>query len=232
MKRNKPKVLAIIPARGGSKGLPRKNIRNLCGKPLIAYSIKVALQSELVNRVIVSTEDEEIAEISKHFGAEIPFLRPKEMARDHSSVGDGIGFTVTKLSAGGYSPNVLVTLYPTHPFRTPGLIDFLVDKTLSGYKTVQTVKMITHTEQSIFSKNNGESIVPLLKSNSPNRTAVKRVYFREYGLFQGTNFGASGKHFIHIIKDQVSLIDIDSLCDFYLAEEVIKRGLFDLEADK
>ncbi|MBW1723549.1 MAG: hypothetical protein JRH13_15900, partial [Deltaproteobacteria bacterium] len=77
---HKPEVLAIIPARGGSKGLPRKNIRDLCGKPLIAYSIEVALRAKLIDRVVVSTEDEEIAEISESFGAEVPFLRPKEMA--------------------------------------------------------------------------------------------------------------------------------------------------------
>jgi CMP-N-acetylneuraminic acid synthetase len=85
------KVLAIIPARGGSKGIPRKNIRDLCGKPLIAYSIEAAIKSRLINRVIVSTDDEEIAEISKSFGAEVPFMRPVCLAEDRSEQAQGSG---------------------------------------------------------------------------------------------------------------------------------------------
>ncbi len=79
------KTIAFIFARGGSKGLPRKNIRLLAGKPLIAYSIETALECRAIDRVIVSTEDEEIAEIAKSFGAEVPFLRPEELAQDRSS---------------------------------------------------------------------------------------------------------------------------------------------------
>lgn len=225
----KQKVLAIIPARGGSKGIPRKNIRDLCGKPLIAYTIDVALKSELIDRVVVSTEDEEIAKISKSFGADVPFLRPKEMAHDRSSVGDGISFTVNKLRDHGYSPNALVTLYPTHPFRTPRIVDFLVAKTLSGYNPVTTVRLITHTKLSIFSKNGHERIVPLWNSNPPNGTSTSKSFFRHYGLFLGNFYGISDNPYIHVIKDHVSLIDIDNIEDFYLAEEVIKHGLFDFD---
>ena len=75
------KVLAVIPARGGSKGVARKNVRPICGKPLIAYSIETALASKhLIHRIIVSTDDEEIAEVARHYGAEVPFLRPAELA--------------------------------------------------------------------------------------------------------------------------------------------------------
>ncbi|MBW1741775.1 MAG: acylneuraminate cytidylyltransferase family protein [Deltaproteobacteria bacterium] len=223
----KPKVLAIIPARGGSKGVPRKNIRKLCGKPLIAYSIEVALKSKLIDRVVVSTEDEEIAEISKHFGAEVPFLRPKEMAQDHSSIGYAINFTLNKLKDSRYFANILVALFPTHPFRTPKLVDFLVSKTLEGYSPVNTVKLITHTNLSIFSKNRAKNLTPLLNSRPFDGTAAKKAFFRSYGLFSGTNYGCFDRPYLHVIKDSVSLIDIDSLSDFFLAEEVIKEGLFD-----
>ena len=77
-------VLAVIPARGGSKGIPRKNIKDFAGFPLIAYSIAAAKQSSLVTRVIVSTDDEEIAEIARQWGAETPFLRPEEFSRDNT----------------------------------------------------------------------------------------------------------------------------------------------------
>jgi N-acylneuraminate cytidylyltransferase/CMP-N,N'-diacetyllegionaminic acid synthase len=76
-------VIAIIPARGGSKGIPRKNLVDIGGKPLVAYSIEHALKSKLVNRVIVSTEDMEIAAVSREYGAEVPVMRPKELAEDH-----------------------------------------------------------------------------------------------------------------------------------------------------
>ena len=77
-------LLALIPARGGSKGIPRKNIRNLCGKPLIAWSIDVAQESNLVDKIVVSTDDEEIAEIALNYGAEVPFLRPSELSQDET----------------------------------------------------------------------------------------------------------------------------------------------------
>ena len=80
----RPEVLAVIPARGGSKGIPRKNIKDFSGFPLIAYSIAAAKQSQLVTRVIVSTDDAEIAEIARQWGAETPFLRPEEFARDNT----------------------------------------------------------------------------------------------------------------------------------------------------
>ncbi|MDD4750086.1 MAG: acylneuraminate cytidylyltransferase family protein, partial [Methanosarcinaceae archaeon] len=80
----KPNILALIPARGGSKGLLRKNIIPLAGKPLIAWTIEQALECDYIDKLVVSTDDSEIAKISKDFGAEVPFLRPKELARDDS----------------------------------------------------------------------------------------------------------------------------------------------------
>ncbi len=224
MNTHKPEVLAIIPARGGSKGLPRKNILDLCGKPLIAYTIEVALAAKLIDHVMVSTDDEEIAEISRDFGAEVPFLRPKEMAQDHSCVAEAINYTVTNLRRDGYSPNILVTLYPTHPFRTPALVDFLVGKALDGYNPVRTAKIVRHNDVSVFVRNEDNKIFPLLKHG--NGTFHNKYFLRHYGLFIETHSGLD-KPYLHIIDDAVSLIDIDTLPDFLLAEEVIKRGLFD-----
>ena len=231
-KSRKQEVLAIIPARGGSKGLPRKNVKNLCGKPLIAYSIEVALQSKLIDRVIVSTDDEEIAEVAQKFGAEIPFLRPLEMAHDRSSIGEAVNFTISKLREDGYHPNILVTLYPTHPFRKQTLIDFLVEKLVMGYSPVYTVKLITHNSLSIFSLNGDNRIAPLLNSNPNNRTGMRTSFFRHYGLFHGNNWGTFNRPYLYLIKDHVSLIDIDSMSDFCLAEEVIREGFFDFDINE
>lgn len=87
---NNKTILALIPARGGSKGLPGKNIKPLLGKPLIAWTIEQAKKNKYFDRIIVSTDSEEIAEISKEYGAEVPFLRPKELARDDSPTSDAI----------------------------------------------------------------------------------------------------------------------------------------------
>lgn len=115
-----PKTLAVIPARGGSKGVPRKNIRPVCGKPLIAYSIETALAAkDLFHRVLVSTDDAEIAEIAKKCGADVPFLRPTELANDKAPMipvlQHAIGFAEAE---GGVRYDWVCLLQPTEPFRT------------------------------------------------------------------------------------------------------------------
>jgi len=109
------KAIAIIPARGGSKRIPRKNIKLFHGKPLVAYSIEVALQSELFEKVVVSTDDEEIAKIAKEYGAEVPFLRPKELADDFTSSGDAVNYTLTQLQKQGEAYDFLCSIYATAP---------------------------------------------------------------------------------------------------------------------
>ena len=117
-------ILAIIPARGGSKGVPRKNIRLVAGKPLIAYSIEHALHSNLITRVIVSTEDQEIADVSRQHGAEIPFRRPENLAGDKSIDLDVFKHALEWLEENeSYSPDVIVQLRPTCPVRQVSTID-------------------------------------------------------------------------------------------------------------
>jgi CMP-N-acetylneuraminic acid synthetase len=229
----KPEVLAIIPARGGSKGIPRKNIRDLCGKPLIAYSIEAALKSKLIDRVVVSTEDEEIAEISKSFKAEVPFLRPPQMAGDHSSISEATNYTLSRLNSEGYNPDIAVSLYPTHPFRTPALIDNLLEKIIEGHSPVNAGKRIVHTATTMFYQNSGKRLYPLLDGNIFKGTTIAgKSFYRSYGLFTGASCHphmSNAKPYIHIIDNPVSLIDIDTFADLYLAEEIIKKGLFDFD---
>ncbi len=120
----KPEVLAIIPARGGSKGIPRKNIKLFAGYPLIAYSIAAGLQSELTTRVIVSTDDEEIAEVARKWGAQTPFLRPAEFAADNTLDLPVFQHALTWLKEHeGYEPDIVVQLRPTSPARPRTLVD-------------------------------------------------------------------------------------------------------------
>ncbi|MEN4012997.1 MAG: acylneuraminate cytidylyltransferase [Chloroflexota bacterium] len=124
MVKRKPEVLAIIPARGGSKGIPRKNIRDFAGHPLIAYSIAAGLQAQQVTRVVVSTDDEEIAQVARHYGAETPFLRPAELAQDSTLDLPVFQHALAWLTANeAYAPDVVVQLRPTSPVRPVGLVD-------------------------------------------------------------------------------------------------------------
>lgn len=115
-------MLAIIPARGGSKGLPGKNLKNLSGKPLIAYTIEAALNSKYVDRVIVNTDDKLIANISRQYGAEIPFFREKILASDNALAIDVYIDTIKKLGL-EFSRQPFMVLLPTVPFRTSKNID-------------------------------------------------------------------------------------------------------------
>jgi N-acylneuraminate cytidylyltransferase len=109
------RAIAIIPARGGSKRIPRKNIKNFFDKPLLAYSIQVALDSKLFDKIVVSTDDEEIAIIAKEYGAEIPFLRPKELSDDFTGTVDVVSHTVKYMKSQGEKYDFVCTIYATAP---------------------------------------------------------------------------------------------------------------------
>ena len=111
----KKDAIAIIPARGGSKRIPKKNIKDFFGKPLIAYSIEVALASNLFDKVIVSTDDEEIAKISKKYGAEVPFIRPPELSDDFTGTRDVINHTISYLEKQDEQYEYICTIYATAP---------------------------------------------------------------------------------------------------------------------
>lgn len=115
-------VLGLIPARGGSKGIPGKNIRELAGKPLIGYAADCAVASKVLTRIILSTDSEEIASVGKSLGVEVPFLRPPELARDDTAMIPVIQHAIQQLEAGGWSPDIIVLLQPTAPLRKPGHI--------------------------------------------------------------------------------------------------------------
>jgi len=117
MIRNK-KIIALIPARGGSKSVPKKNIRILAGKPLITYSIKEALKSQYIDRVIVSTDDSQIAKIANEYNAEVPFIRPPELAGDEVTTLPVLQHAVRWLEKEeGYCPEIVILLQPTSPLR-------------------------------------------------------------------------------------------------------------------
>jgi N-acylneuraminate cytidylyltransferase len=110
--------VAVIPARGGSKRIPRKNIKDFCGKPMIAWPIEVAKQSELFDRIMVSTDDEEVAEISKSCGAEVLFMRPEELSDDHTGITEVIAHAISWMQEQKWKLGVVCCFYPTSVFLT------------------------------------------------------------------------------------------------------------------
>ena len=128
----RPEILAIVPARGGSKGIPRKNLISVAGKPLIAYSIEHARTSRLVTRTVVSTDDAEIAEVARAHGGEVPFLRPAQYAQDMSTDLDVFRHALQWLADHeGYRPELVVHLRPTGPVRRVELIDQAIEQMLA-----------------------------------------------------------------------------------------------------
>lgn len=224
---NPHEVLAIIPARGGSKGIPRKNITNLSGKPLIAWSILAARHAKKVSRVIVSTEDQEIAEVAREWGAEVPFLRPAELAGDQADVGDALSYTINRL--GGHGPGrVFAILFPTSPFRTPFLIDELLSAFDRGFHSVTTVRKLTPDPQLIYILNESTGELVNLYGEH-DRHPPWKTYYRPYAVLHAHTFStpSQNRHYLHVITDKCMLIDIDTPEDLHRAEAVISKGLFD-----
>jgi CMP-N,N'-diacetyllegionaminic acid synthase len=134
------RVLAVIPARGGSKGLPRKNIRPLLGKPLLCYTAAAAQGSRLISKIILSTEDDEIAQVGRDAGLEVPFLRPAELAQDRSPTLPVVQHAVAMLEARGERYDVICLLEPTNPLRRSATIDACLELlNSSGADAVATV---------------------------------------------------------------------------------------------
>lgn len=146
----KLEVLAIIPARGGSKGIPRKNIRDFAGYPLIAYSTMAALTSRYVTRAIVSTDDQEIAEVARQLGAEVPFLRPDSIAEDLTQDLPVFQHALQTLyETEGYQPELIIQLRPTSPIRPVGLVDEAVE-TLLNHPDADSVRGVVPSGQNPY----------------------------------------------------------------------------------
>lgn len=174
------KIIAVIPARGGSKGVPRKNIRIVHGKPLIAYTIESALRSRYIDRVIVSTDDEEIRTASLEYGADVPFLRPRHLATDEAKTIDTLLHTLQTIAE---TYDYIVTLQPTQPLRTTEEIDqaieAIIDHTQDGLVSISPVQQ----HPILMRTMNGEGrLTPLLEMSS----TVRRQDFPEYYFVNGS----------------------------------------------
>jgi len=163
--------LAVIPARGGSKRIPRKNIKLFSGKPMIAWSIEAILASKLFDKIIVSTDDDEIAEISRKYGAETPFIRPKNLSDDYTITIDVIAHAANWALLEGFSVNEICCIYPTSPFIEPS--DLIKAQEKLSLKKCSYVFSATEFRSSIFrsfSVNEENGIEMFFPENYKTRT--------------------------------------------------------------
>jgi CMP-N-acetylneuraminic acid synthetase len=155
----------------------------------------------------------------------VPFLRPKEIARDHAAPGEAIKYTLATLKGLGYVPDIFSVLFPTHPFRTITMLDFLVGKLLEGHRAVITVKQIHDSPFAYFQREADGTLTPLrfLKNQSEVHS---EIYSRKYGTFFGNNHSGTKEPFIYVLTDPITQVDIDTFADLYFAESIIKNDLY------
>ena len=230
-------IVAVIPARGGSKGVPRKNIRLLAGKPLIAYAIETALASKLIDRVIVSTEDREIAQIALQYGAEVPFMRPLELARDDSSEWPVWQHAIRTLEAveGSHKIEVFVCISPTSPLRAVEDVDACLQTLQEGdADLVYAVKVASRNPYYNMAVLNEEGYARLAiqsqntihrRQDAPqvyDETTIAYAARPEYIMNAGSFFEGKVKA---IIVPAERALDIDTELDFKMAEFLLSLSL-------
>ena len=177
-------ILAIVPARSGSKRVVNKNIRLINNKPMMAYSIEHALNSKLINRVIVSTDSEEYAEIARQYGAEVPFIRPAEYATDTALDIDVFRHALTFLKeTEGYEADIVVQLRPTYPYRDPADIDAMIQLMIDDPQTdaVRSVMLNEVVPHKMWYMADDNQITPILTDipeayNMPRQQLPKTYY--------------------------------------------------------
>ena len=219
------KCIAIIPARGGSKRIPRKNIKDFHGKPLIAYGIEVALKSGLFSKVIVSTDDEEIAKIARKFGAETPFIRPKELSDDFTGTGAVVNHTLEFLKEQGEKIDFVCTIYATAPFLSEKyLIEGFRKLKNSNAKNAFSSTSMPFPIQRTFKITQDERCEMFWKENFSKRSQDLEEAYQDAGQFYWTNLNIKsdeimfGKDSIPIILPRYLVQDIDTLEDWKRAE--------------
>ncbi|MDD3420029.1 MAG: acylneuraminate cytidylyltransferase family protein [Candidatus Gastranaerophilales bacterium] len=231
-------IVGVILARGGSKRVPRKNLKPLCGKPLIAHTIETAHKSKYINKVVLSTEDFEIKQVARAFGADV-IDRPYELAQDETKSAPCVVHAVDELKAQGYDPDIIILLQPTTPTKTAQMIDNVVEKLItSDFDSVFTGHKVSYTMALWKKCHNGKTIGlydyhlrPRWQDVHLNEEiwgengaiyAIKADAFHKFKDFIGEN---------PYILETPYIIDIDTEEDFKKAEEVMMGEIHSVEID-
>jgi CMP-N-acetylneuraminic acid synthetase len=234
----RPEVLALVLARGGSKGVPRKNIREFAGHPLVAYSIAAGLAAGTVTRLIVSTDDPEIGEVAGRYGAEVPFMRPAAFATDDAIDLTAFQHALQWLETNqSYRPEIVVQLRPTSPLRPPGLIDAAVFHLISTPQ-VDCVRGVTAAKQTPYkmwrTQTNG-LLEPLLsgefrESYNMPRQQLPTIYWQtgHVDVVRYETIAAkkslTGDHIAPLLIAPSYCVDLDTEADWVYAEWLVSKG--------
>ena len=237
-----PKVLALIPARGGSRSIPRKNIKPFAGHPLLAYSIAAGLQAKSVTRVIASTDDEEIAEVARNYGAEVPFLRPAELAQDDTTdlpvFQDALDWLRREEK---YVPEIVVQLRPTSPIRPLDCVDRAVEILLENAEA-DSVRGVVSSGQNPYKMwliQDSGSMTPLISDGSPEafnrpRQKLPPTYWQTGHIdairtatitAQGS---MSGRVILPVVMGSRYAIDIDTPEDWRRGELLVEQAQLEM----
>ncbi|MEL0008745.1 MAG: acylneuraminate cytidylyltransferase family protein [Flammeovirgaceae bacterium] len=228
------KVIAIIPARAGSKGVVGKNIKSLNGKPLISFTIEEAKKSKFIDKLIVSTDSKEIADISLSLGASVPFIRPSELSTDSSLTFDVIKHAMNFLKEKDENYDIIVLLQPTTPFRKVESIDEAIQtlKKSNKYTSVVSVVDVEGNHPLRMKKIEGDYLTNYIDQGFENmnpRNELPKVYIRS-----GAIYAILTKNFYEeqslvsnlcspIILDKIETINIDSPLDFEFCEFILNK---------
>lgn len=235
--RDAPSIVAFIPARSGSKRIPAKNIRTLGGHPLIAYTIGAALESDIFSAVVASTDSEEVANIARQYGAEVPFLRPTEYAGDLSPDIEWVEDSLKRLRAMGREYNCFSILRPTSPFRQAETIrrawaEFLVEQGVDSLRAVEKCKQHPGKMWVVRSRR----MSPLLPLGPPEQPwhssqyqSLPEVYVQNASLeiawtrvvFEGRTIG--GESFMPFFTSGYEGFDINQPADWSFAEDLLRN---------
>lgn len=230
---NGKSVLAIIPARGGSKGLPGKNLMELCGKPLIAWSIEAGLGGQYIDEVMVTSDSEEIANVAREFGAAVPFIRPAELASDTATSIDAVKHVIDFYERELHKTfDYIVLLEPTSPLREKNDLDLMIEKIIlvdDEYDAIVSLGEV-HTHPSIMKKIMGNAIEPFAKDlQMTTRRQDNDVAYFPYGvgyivkmktlMEEKTFYPKRTTH--HLIK-RYQCHEIDDIYDYLAVENIMK----------
>lgn len=242
----KRKILAIIAARGGSKSIPLKNIYPILGKPLIAYTIEAAKKSKLINRIIVSTDHEKIASISKKYGAEVPFMRPAALSGDKITDLPVFQHAISWLEKNeNYRPDIVVHLYATSPLRKPTDIDKAIGQLIKNPEadSVLSVMEAAETPFKMWRADKSKYLKPIMSREYKNfyrkykepfslpRQILPKILFQTgylcvayYKTIMKKN-SMRGKKIIPFYYDRSLYTEMDSYGDLYYTEYIMKKFL-------
>ena len=220
------KTIAVIPARGGSKRIPRKNIKPFCGKPMIAYSIEAAIRAGIFDEIIVSTDDEEIADVARNAGASVPFMRPKELSDDFTATGTVVEHAIKFLQARGDRIKFVCTIYATAPLIDEFYIKLGLEKLrASNAKNAFSCTSMSFPIWRTFKIAKDGRCEMFWRENFDKRSQDLEEAYQDAGQFYWTNLDAPSSDEIFFGRDSIAIVlprhlvqDIDTLQDWIRAE--------------